>query len=328
MARLFPRIFSALTGSRRVCFCLGGLGISLSLACGADVPSASVSRSTEDAPAPPGIRAEEASRWRLIWRDEFAGTALDPAKWSPRSSGPRESSIVSPDCVTLNGHGLLQLWVKDRGGVLQNAMIGTQRKFEARFGIMAARIRFPGPQGQHGSFWMQPARGEKVPNDAARSGAEVDIIEWFGAGRKDGGTASNVYWPSTEPKPNRAGRMVELHQLLPPGQTWSDDFHVYSVEWSPRGYLFRVDDHETQRIAQGISQQPQYLILSLLTSDWEAGQLDHSKLPNSMDVDWVRVWQTDTPEREAIEGNTASEKSPASFSAPSVTSQLVPAPVR
>jgi hypothetical protein len=64
--------------------------------------------------------------------------------------------------------------------------------------------------------------------------------------------------------------------------------HVYSVEWSPDGYVFRVDGHETYRTSQGLSQTPQFLILSLLTSDWELPRL---KPPyGQMDVDWVRVW--------------------------------------
>jgi beta-glucanase (GH16 family) len=306
MAHLFPRIFLPPTHLRRLirvlclsCLWVASLSTLVPHARGADDSSAPASGSTPDVPSPPGVPAADAAHWRLIWRDEFDGTALDETKWSQRGLGRRESAIVAADCVTLDGHGLLHLWVKDQGGVLHSAMIGTQRKFEARFGIMAARIRFPRQQGQHGSFWMQPAASEKVANDAARSGAEVDIIEWFGAGRKDGGTASNVYWPGAEGKKNRAGHMVDLHHLLPQGQTWSDDFHIYSVEWSPKGYVFRVDGHESQRITDGISHQPEYLILSLLTSDWEAGQLDHTQLPNSMDVDWVRVWQNDPPSTRA-----------------------------
>ena len=33
------------------------------------------------------------------------------------------------------------------------------------------------------------------------------------------------------------------------------------------------------------------LVLSLLSSDWELPDLDKSKLPADMKVDWVRVWQ-------------------------------------
>jgi hypothetical protein len=48
---------------------------------------------------------------------------------------------------------------------------------------------------------------------------------------------------------------------------------------------------ETFRTDQGVSQQPQYMLLSLLVSDWEHVNLDPKSLPSSMKVDWVRVWQ-------------------------------------
>src|SRR6516225_8796421 len=86
---------------------------------------------------PPGIAPAEAAQWRLVWHDEFDGDTLDETKWNYRSLGPRESAVISKDCISLDGHGLLHVWVKDKDGVLQNGMIGTQRKFEATFGIMA-----------------------------------------------------------------------------------------------------------------------------------------------------------------------------------------------
>ena len=165
------------------CLSLGILATAVPLAHSSGDSSAPDSNPARSRPAARHRRGG-AARWHLIWRDEFDGAHLDESKWSQRGLGPRESSIIAADCVTLDGHGLLQLWVKDRGGVLQNAMIGTQQKFEARFGIMASRIRFPRQQGRHGSFWMQPAVSEKVSDDPARSGAEIDIIEWFGAGRR------------------------------------------------------------------------------------------------------------------------------------------------
>jgi beta-glucanase (GH16 family) len=247
---------------------------------------------TKTDPAPPGIPATEAARWHMVWHDEFDGNTLDETKWSYRSLGKRESAMISKDCISLDGHGLLHVWVKEKDGVLQNGMIGTQRKFEVTYGIMAARIKFPHQQGQHGSFWMQPGKRENTATEAAESGAEVDVVEWFGAARKDSSTASNVYWGRPEDrKKNRAGHMVDMHGILQPEELTSDRFHVFSVEWSPEGYVFRVDGHETMRVTEGVSHQPEYLILSLLTADWEAARLDRSKLPNSMDVDWVRVWQ-------------------------------------
>lgn len=246
---------------------------------------------------PPGIDAAEASQWKLVWRDEFDGIALDESKWSYRYLGPREGSIISKDCITVE-NGVLRVWVREKDGMLHNGMIGTQKKFEPRYGIIAGRIRFPRMQGQHGSIWMQPANGEKIPDNPARSGVEIDIIEWFGE-RWDASTASNLYWPGMKDgkldmKANHAGGTKDF-KILPKGELPSDDFHVYSVEWSPKGYIFRMDGHETYRISEGVSQISQYLILSLFSAAWEAPRLDRTKLPNSMDVDWVRVWQAESP---------------------------------
>ncbi len=256
----------------------------------ADALATTASPSKAD-PIPPGIAPADAPQWRMVWHDEFDGDTLDQTKWSYRQLGPREHSIISKECISLDGQGMLHVWVKEKDGVLQNGMIGTQGKFEATFGIMAARIRFPRQQGQHGSIWMQPGTRVKGADDAATGGAEVDIVEWFGADRKDSSTASNVYWGGDNGKKNRIGGMSDLSGLLKPGELTSDDFHIFSVEWSRQGYVFRMDGHETLRATDGVSHQPQYLILSLLTADWEASRLDRSKLPNSMDVDWVRVWQ-------------------------------------
>ena len=226
--------------------------------------------------------------WKLIFVDEFEGDALDLTKWSYRQLGKRESAMISKDCISLDGKGHLLVSVMEKDGVLQNGMIGTLGKFSATYGRFEARMKFPEMQGQHGSFWMQPDKPGKEQNNAAVSGAEIDIIEWFGAGRRDGGTASNIYWPSG--KGNHAGGTKDF-KLLPPGEKWSDNFHIYGLEWSATEYVFRVDGKETYRIKEGVSQVPQYLILSLLTADWEVKRLDKTKLPNAMLVDWVKVWQ-------------------------------------
>ncbi|MGI8901902.1 MAG: hypothetical protein ACR2HA_13445, partial [Nocardioides sp.] len=72
---------------------------------------------------------------------------------------------------------------------------------------------------------------------------------------------------------------------------WWKSYHVFSVEWTPRSYIFRVDGREHWRTRAGVSGVDEFLILSLLTSDYEIPRLDRSRLPSKMNVDWVRVWQ-------------------------------------
>ena len=67
---------------------------------------------------------------------------------------------------------------------------------------------------------------------------------------------------------------------------------MFSVQWTPRWLVFRIDGKETWRIGGRISQVPQYLIFSLLSSDYELPLLQDRQLPQHMHVDWVRVWET------------------------------------
>ncbi len=67
---------------------------------------------------------------------------------------------------------------------------------------------------------------------------------------------------------------------------------MFSVEWSPSGYIFRIDGQETGRINKGVSGVPEYPILSLLSSDYELKKIgDEKNLPQTMSVDWIRTYQ-------------------------------------
>ena len=161
-----------------------------------------------------------------------------------------------------------------------------------RFGVMAARIKFQKLQGQHASLWMQPAISEST-TDSRTGGAEIDVIEWFGDGVKNGGLASFIYM-LTEDGPKKVGGWIEDpdQYLADQDDSWFDDYHVFSVEWTPDEYIFRIDGQETWRTDQGISHQPQYPILSLLSSDYELENLGKvSNLPQTMQVDWLKFWE-------------------------------------
>ena len=66
---------------------------------------------------------------------------------------------------------------------------------------------------------------------------------------------------------------------------------MFSVEWTPTEYVFRIDGQETMRTTNGVSHDPEYLILSMLSSDFELGLLGgDGHLPQHAYVDWVQVW--------------------------------------
>ena len=65
---------------------------------------------------------------------------------------------------------------------------------------------------------------------------------------------------------------------------------MFSVEWTPTEYVFRVDGREYYRETEAVSQAQQYLVLSNLTSDYELAGLTADELTDTAQVDWVRVF--------------------------------------
>jgi beta-glucanase (GH16 family) len=246
--------------------------------------------------------------------DEFDGTELSD-DWANRGedynpAGLRACSKGSGDAAEVRG-GTLRLSVmadperadekcvakNPKGKTLGtfdyrlNGHVYTQGKY-FKYGVLAARIKFQERQGQHASLWMQPAISEST-TDSAEGGAEIDVIEWFGDHVKNGGLASFIYM-LTEDGPQKVGGWVHDPDSYLAGKddSWFDDYHVFSLEWTPDEYIFRIDGNETWRTDQGVSHQPEFPILSILSSDYELANLGkESHLPQTMNVDWIKFWQ-------------------------------------
>ncbi len=152
-----------------------------------------------------------------------------------------------------------------------NGHISTQDQHAFRYGFAAARIKFQLRRGQHGAFWMQPQTSVKAPGNPRLTGAEIDVTEWFGNGHPSGGLTNYAYYPGSDGETVKVGSWIKdpARFLSNPADGWGKQFHVFSVEWTPHRYIFRIDGRETFRTTEGVSGQPEYLILSLLSSDYE-----------------------------------------------------------
>lgn len=246
------------------------------------------------------------------WTDDFTGTSLG-TDWSHRLQGYAPTSLRAcsraDESTVAVADGTLRLsvvadpartdstcTVKGRPYAWRlNAHVGTQGKRTFRYGYAAARVRFQPRQGQHGAFWLQPDAPTAPEGPPAATGAEIDVIEWFGEAASGRELASFVYHYPTDGTdgitPVKTGGWIEDAARF--GQGWATSYHVFSVEWTPREYVFRIDGQESFRTRKGVSGQKQYLILSLLSSDYELRALGgETKLPQTMSVDWVRYWET------------------------------------
>jgi beta-glucanase (GH16 family) len=264
---------------------------------------------TDGAPGPSSNEVDT-SDWVVAFEDDFEGDSLDTNKWMYRQvglyneNGSRKCSMSDERAVSVS-EGALNLQVMQdperigepcytEHGTLDyylNGHVATEGIFDFKYGVAAARVKFPQGRGQHGAFWLQRNQ-EQIPGDPKRSGAEIDVVEFFGEGYPGGGLASFLYYLNSDGENEKVGGVwPKATRQLPPGDAWWRSYHVFSVEWTPKRYVFRVDGREIFRTSEGISGVKQFLILSLLSSDWELPQLDQTTLPTTMEVDWVRVWQ-------------------------------------
>jgi beta-glucanase (GH16 family) len=143
-------------------------------------------------------------------------------------------------------------------------------------------------RGQHSSFWLQPEAGSAaVP--AKLGGAEIDVVEWIGH-PSGAGLASHVYYTDDSGQQVKAGGWIKHQDRY--GDDWWGSYHVFSVEWTPEAYTFRIDGQVTDVINDGVSGVAQFLILSNMASDYEMHNLpSEDDLPQTAYVDWVRVWK-------------------------------------
>jgi beta-glucanase (GH16 family) len=269
---------------------VGGGTISATTAARYGAPAASTSAAVND--------------WALQFSDEFEGTSLKTGNWGYRNEGvyigARTKSKSDRRAVTVGG-GTVALQVKkdpSSSYKLLNGQITSQNKFHFTYGVAAARIKFQRGRGQHGSFWLQSPTYNSYPGNPGKAGAEVDAVEYFGQGYPDGGLAQFLYYRNSSRKDVKIGGVQPAaSRLKPSSDTWWDSYHVFSVKWTPQSYTMYVDGQQVYFSTKALSHTQQFLILSLLSSDWELKYLDRSHLSTKslMRVDWARVWQRPTP---------------------------------
>ncbi|MCG3125189.1 MAG: Glucan endo-1,3-beta-glucosidase A1 [Phycisphaerae bacterium] len=245
--------------------------------------------------APPAPQTSDGQRpplagYVLRWHDEFDGEQIDPGKWKPWALGPRRDAVNTADAARLDGDGHLVITTSrvrraDGATEYQTGGVWTQGLFEPCFGYLEARIKVHTQLGHWGAFWLNCGGMGTPVGDPASAGVEIDIMEFHH--RLGGRVQQTLHWDGYGTDHKSRGHTPLVQHI-------GDGFHTYGLLWTADEYVFFVDGVETWRVASKekgpISRRPEYLILSLEVGKW-AGEISEATLPDSMLVDWVRVWQ-------------------------------------
>jgi beta-glucanase (GH16 family) len=247
--------------------------------------------------------------WYPVWNDEFEGSAgelPDPTRWGYDigngvdgwGNGQLEFDTNRPENVALDGAGNLAITARKEafgGKAYTSARLKTQGLYAAQYGRVEARIQLPTGRGVWPAFWMLGADVGEV--GWPRTG-EIDIMEY--RGQEPSTVHGSLHGPGYS-----AGNAITQRFRLPDGVRFDDDFHVFAVEWDPSRISWWVDDEAYQIVtssqvqARGawVYDHPFFLILNVAVGGGFVGPPDDgTPLPQSMRVDYVRVYSRTRPE--------------------------------
>ncbi len=240
--------------------------------------------------------AQEASK--LVWSDEFDYEGLpDTSRWNydvgGHGFGNHEKQYYTaqdPDNAIVKGGYLIITARKEnyQDNQYTSAKLTTQGKGDWQYGRVEVKAKLPSGRGTWPAIWMLPnVEPLQWPADG-----EIDIMEEVGYDPNNiHGTIHTEAYNHT--KDTQRGKQILIKDA-------QQAFHVYAIEWTPEEIAWFIDDKKYHTFANEHTgkhtwpfDKPFYLILNIAVGgDWGGAQgIDDSIWPQSMEVDYVRVFQ-------------------------------------
>lgn len=235
---------------------------------------------------------EDSTFDELIWSDEFdVNGAPDTASWTFETGtgnngwGNSEEQFYTDRSDNINiEDGILKITARREsfsGSQFTSSRIKTQDKFEFQYGKIEARIKLPTGVGTWPAFWMLGADFETNIWPAA---GEIDIMEHVGAQQ------DRIF--GTTHDPNNFGGNGRTNSTVIQGA--SDEFHVYTVEWTASEIRWFVDGqmfHEVTNNGSLPFNKDFFILLNVAMGGTFGGPIDAGFVESTLEVDYVRVYQ-------------------------------------
>jgi beta-glucanase (GH16 family) len=248
--------------------------------------------------------------YELIWSDEFNGkngSLPDPSKWTYDIGGSgwgnheleyytnrRENARIENGNLVITAQQEPYKGPDGRVFDYTSARLKTEGLFSQAYGRFEARIKLPAGQGIWPAFWML---GDNIRSAGWPKCGEIDIMEHVG--KEPGINHGSLHAPSsTAATSDRTATIA-----LPAGQKLSDDFHIYAVEWEPDAVRFYLDANlyatfnsaDWPAGGSWVFNHRFFLILNVAVGgDWPGPPDDTTEFPQTMLVDYVRVYKRKT----------------------------------
>lgn len=232
------------------------------------------------------------------------GSAFTLRRPGPRLGGTNQQEQISL-ATNLSGlaanDGALKLTTSPppSGSTLYpTAMVSTFDHSLYTYGYFEVRVKFQTKPGHWSAFYLQSEENAlgmtSNPADPTKLGAEIDVFEHAIAGSAQypaHSTSHAVHWNGYG-----ASEKQRLYENTPMLSTVDNDgWNTFGLLWTKDYYAFYINGKLSQQTSEGVSQRPEYLLLTLEVPDgsltgW-AGTPKVENFPDSYYIDYINVYQ-------------------------------------
>jgi beta-glucanase (GH16 family) len=264
----------------------------------------------------------------LVWSDEFnTNGPVNSTNWFHQTQLPAGGNWFNGEVQHYTNriensyvdNGSLKIVAKkesytNQSVTKQYTSARLNSKFAYLYGRVDIKAKIPKDAGTWPALWLL---GKNVNEDGAYfdnlgygttswpACGEIDILE-YGITR----SKPDNYIQSAMHTPSSFGNTVDIGGVVV-GDNIANNYHVYSMNWSPNQISFLVDGVEYWTYNPAVKNantwpfdKEQYFLLNIAMGGI-AGPIDPSFSQTAMDIDYIRVYQNTTPDTQAPTNFTA-----------------------
>ena len=250
--------------------------------------SSSGNQSNNNTPTGPAPTNDWEFEATPIWTEDFSTDgAPDAANWSydigGNGWGNNELEYYTNGLNATISGGILKITAKKEtysGSNYTSARILSKGKFSFKYGKVEVRAKLPKGGGTWPAFWML---GDNIDAVGWPACGEVDILE-------EVGNTLNLNHSSLH-SPGRSGNTPDTATVNVPNST--EEFHVYTAEWSADSIKFSVDGKLFYTFANSDKfpfNKNFFLIINCAIGGGFGGAIDPNFTSSTFEIDYVRVY--------------------------------------
>jgi beta-glucanase (GH16 family) len=215
--------------------------------------------------------------FKLLWQEDFEGDKINIERWScvrRINNDNNELQSYIPENVKV-ANGILYLIAdesKNNDKRFSSGMIESLNKDEFLYGKIEIYASIPKGKGLFPAIWMLCETGNNY---------EIDILEAIGS------DSSLIYGVNHFYYGGKKLRTYYLTKIKNP-----QEFHTYSIEWTPDKIVWYVDNNIFHQTNSGVPDENMYLILNLAVGgNWPGEPDSNTVFPSSFKIDYIRIYE-------------------------------------